>query len=486
MLELRPYQLDALGALWGYWRNGGGNPLVDLASGAGKSLLIADLARRFVERGRRVLVLSHVREIVEQDARAIRAQWPDAPLGINSAGLGERDWTSPIVLATVQSIYREATRLGPRDLAIVDEAHLVPRDGEGMRVAGLSATPYRLDSGRLDEGDGRLFDKVVFTYGIAHGVRDGWLAPLVAKGTAAKIDTAGVARRGGEFVAGELERAADQADLIDDAVDEILTRATGRRSWLAFCCSIAHARHVCDAFLRRGVACATVNALTPGYERREIFDKFRAGELACLTGCNIFTTGFDIPQVDLIALLRPTLSTGLYVQMLGRGTRKAEGKADCLVCDFAGNVRRHGPVDDVVVKVAAGGSGNSSGDDGAVRAKECPQCASLIRPGAPSCPDCGHVFPAREPKHTRGPMTAHRSWAAPPASAGSGSGPLYAVTIASPAACRRCGSSTPALITRPIANGCRSSTRAARAGTRPADGASSADTTRYRQPSMRR
>src|SRR5215475_3475453 len=105
MSTLRPYQEAAIAALWEFWRRGGGNPLVDLATGLGKSFLIADLCRRFGQHDRRVLVLSHVREIVEQDAAAISALWPGAPIGINSAALRSRSTNAPIVLATVQSIF---------------------------------------------------------------------------------------------------------------------------------------------------------------------------------------------------------------------------------------------------------------------------------------------------------------------------------------------------------------------------------------------
>src|SRR5262249_4300775 len=143
---------------------------------------------------------SHVREIVEQDVPAIRSVWPDMPpgtLGINSAALNARDTDAPIIVATVQSIFRNPRALGRRQLAIIDEAHRVPPDETGMyhatlaglralhpslRVVGFSATCYRLDSGRLDEGDDKLFDKVVYSYSIADAIRDGWLAPLIAKG----------------------------------------------------------------------------------------------------------------------------------------------------------------------------------------------------------------------------------------------------------------------------------------------------------------
>jgi DNA repair protein RadD len=407
---LRPYQTAAVNALWAYWRAGGGNPLIDLATGLGKSFLIADLAHRFVRQDRRVLVLSHVREIIEQDCHAIRAVWPEAPIGINSAALGERNVDAPTVLATVQSVFRNPQALGPRSLVMVDESHLVPHRDEGMyratiaglrelaelRVAGFTATPYRLDSGRLDEGEGRLFDRVVYNYGIADGVRDGWLTPLVSNATDAEINVAGVARRGGEFVAGELEAAADDDELVARAVEEIIAYGAGRRqAWLCFCCGVDHAFHVRDALRERGVACEAVTGTTPAATRRETIDRFHAGRLTCLTNCNVFTTGFDVPSVDLIAMLRPTLSPGLFVQMMGRGTRKADGKQNCLVLDFGGNVARHGPVDTVTGEECTGVRARGDGT------KVCPGCKSIIETGTPTCPDCGYAWPVqvRRPQH---------------------------------------------------------------------------------------
>jgi DNA repair protein RadD len=338
---LRPYQIEALAVLWDFWRAGGGNPLIDLATGLGKSFLIAELGRRFCKQQRRIVILSHVREIIEQDAKAILALWPEAPIGVNCAALGARSVDAPIVIGSVQSIYREPQALGARDLFIVDEAHLIPRHDSAMysttilglralnprmRVVGLSATPYRTDTGRLDEGEDRLFDATVYSYGIGQGIADGWLAPLAAKATTHEIDVSSVGKRGGEFIAGELESAADQDALVEGAAREILAQGSGRRSWLAFCCGVHHAFHVRDALRRHGVSCETIVGDTPADERRAIIAGFRAGGIQCLTNCNCLTTGFDVAAIDLIAMLRPTCSPGLYVQMLGRGIRKAAGK----------------------------------------------------------------------------------------------------------------------------------------------------------------
>ncbi|MGL5003045.1 MAG: helicase-related protein, partial [Casimicrobium sp.] len=153
---------------------------------------------------------------------------------------------------------------------------------------------------------------------------------------------------------------------------------------------------------RHGVAVATVTGETDRGDRDRAIRDFKAGVLRCLVSVGVLTTGFDAPHVDLIAMLRPTLSTGLYVQMLGRGTRMSDGKTDCLVLDFSGNVRRHGPVDAIEIR---GGKKGDAGDkdevkvkEDTVRAKACPSCEALIALRAMECVECGHVFPVA-PKH---------------------------------------------------------------------------------------
>ncbi len=416
MITLRPYQQESIEAILSYWSNGGGNPLVDLATGTGKSMVIAKLTQDLLAAypDMRVLMLTHVKELVQQNFLALLKVWPDAPAGMYSAGLGRRDAHHRITFASIQSVYNKARLLGRRDLILIDEAHLVPLNGEGMyrrllddlhgiqpdaRVAGFTATPYRLDTGRLDEGSTRLFDKVVYDYGISQGITDGYLSPLISKASAVEIDISKVERRGGEFVPASLESASDA--ITAEAVGEICQFGADRKAWLIFCSGVKHALHVRDAIRCSGISCETVSGKTPDGERDSIIRRFRAGEIRALTNANVLTTGFDVPQVDLVAMLRPTLSTSLYVQIVGRGTRKAQGKENCLILDFAGNVRRHGPVDAVSVLPKSGGEGKEgrvSVDD--VRAKECPGCQELVALNTHQCKFCGHEWPHDEkPKH---------------------------------------------------------------------------------------
>lgn len=419
MTELRYYQREAIDAVMSYWDRGGGNPLIDLATGTGKSVVHAELIREIVEPNPdiNVLALTHVRELVQQNVQALLRLWPDAPVGINAASLGRRDKRSRILFAAIQSVHREDVfSIGKRHLILVDEAHLIPRDGSGMyrrlietmqnavpelRVVGLTATCYRLDSGRLDEGDGRLFDDVVYTYDIARGVADGYLSPLTARLGSHEIDVSSVMKRGGEFVPGALENAA--RPIVGAACIDMVARLQDRRSWLVFCSGVQHAQEVQNELHALGIPSACVTGDTPAGERAAILKRFKAGEIRALTNANVLTTGFDAPNVDAIAMLRPTLSTGLYVQMLGRGTRLAEGKTNCLVLDYSGNVRRHGPVDAIEVRGSGGKKSGEKTEVGSVRAKACPICESLQALAARECTDCGHLFPEPEIKHDRRP-----------------------------------------------------------------------------------
>ena len=413
MLELRDYQRRSLDALQAAWDRGAGDNLVVLPTGAGKALVIAALVAETLARdpAARVAVVTHSRELIAQNHAELTRFWPEAPAGIYSAGLGRREADAQVLVCGVQSVWNKRDAIGPRDLVVVDEAHLIPRAAEtrygrllaglrtlrpAMRVAGFTATPYRLDSGRLDEGAGRLFEGIAYEVNVGDLIHRGYLAPLVCKATLTALDVADVPRRGGDYVPGLLEAAVNVAAITEAAVAELVAYGRERRAWLAFCAGVAHAEAVRDAVRAEGFTCETVTGETGRRERARIVAAFRAGRIRCLTSVGVLATGFNVPEVDLVALLRPTQSTGLYVQQVGRGLRTAPGKRDALVLDYAGLVRMHGPVDIVTARTAAAVRGRED----EVRAKPCPGCGALIALNASTCEACW-VEPedAAEPPH---------------------------------------------------------------------------------------
>ena len=333
---LRPYQHAALDAIFEYWATEGGSPLVEMATGTGKSLVMAELTRRLVCEydGFKVLIVAHVKELIAQNYSELLNVWPLAPSGIHSAGLKAKATNDKIIFCGIQSVHGKAAQFGAVDLLLIDEAHLVPRNestmyckfiaellaiNPEMRLAGLTATPYRLGSGRLDRGDGAIFDKIVFEYGIGDGVKDGYLARLVSKATETGFDLTGVKKRGGEYVEKQLQAAVDKEDTTQRAIKEAVAYGVDRKSWIAFCSGVSHAFNVRDEIRRYGISCETVTGKTPSEDRKQILEGFKAGRIRCVTNANVLTTGFNAPNVDMMLMLRPTASTSLYVQMVGRG-----------------------------------------------------------------------------------------------------------------------------------------------------------------------
>ena len=401
MLRLREYQRAALDALDRHWDQGGGPGLVVLPTGAGKALVIAALIREWLERvpGARICVLTHVRELVVQNHGELLAYWPEAPAGIFSAGVGRREADAQVVFCSIQSVRDRADLFGAIDFIVIDEAHLVPRASEtgygrflaaaragnpDLKVAGFTATPYRLDSGRLDEGDGRVFERIVHESLVGDLIHQGYLAPLVCKATALSLDVSGVPKRGGDYIPSALEAAVNREWITRAAVEEMVGYGRERRAWLAFCAGLSHAVSVRDAIRAEGLTCEAVTGEMGKRERDRIVRDFRAGRIRCLVSVGVLSTGFNVPEVDLIALLRPTQSAGLYVQQVGRALRRAPGKADAIVLDYAGLVRMHGPVDAVTARSVALGPAAH----GVVRAKPCPGCGALIALNASTCESC--------------------------------------------------------------------------------------------------
>ena len=405
MLTLRPYQQEAVAAVYQHLRERDDNPCVVIPTGGGKTPVMATICRdAVVTWSGRVMIVAHVKELLAQSAEKLRVVCPEVKFGIYSAGLKRRDTEAPVIVAGIQSIYKRACELGPFDLILVDEAHLIPADGEGMyqqflaeaqvvsphvRVIGLTATPYRLKSGMICTPD-HFLNEVCYEVGVRELIVQDYLSPLVTKAGITGVDTSAVHVRGGEFVSSEVEDLMDQDELVEAACQEIIACTEDRRSVLIFTTGIKHGRHVQDVLQRQhGVECGFVSGETPTAERDATLKGFRDGKLRYLSNVNVLTTGFDAPNIDCVVMLRPTMSAGLYYQMVGRGFRLHPGKQNCLVLDFGGNVLRHGPVDAIRVEERTNG-------DGAAPAKECPICRAVIAAGYGTCPQCGYEFPPPE------------------------------------------------------------------------------------------
>lgn len=403
-IQLRDYQQAGVDSVYQHFSDREDNPLVVMPTGSGKSPTLCTFLKGAIEQypDTRIVVLSHVAELVEQSYKTLLRIWPGAPASICSAGLGKKNLNGQIVFASIQSIYRHAYKLQRVDLIIVDEAQLIPPSGDGMyrkflndlqvinpyvKAVGFTATPYRTSSGLLTDGDNPFFGSICYEIGIGELIEQGYLCPPVSKAMTTRFDTSKVATRGGEFLAKDLAEAVDREALTAAAVEEIVAYGQDRKGWLAFGCSVEHAHHIRDAIRLHGYAAETVTGETPKAERAELIRAYRAQEIRCLTNVDVLTVGFDAPHTDLLAVLRPTKSAGLWVQVIGRGTRLSPdtGKTNCLVLDFGENTSRFGPIDQIKPKSKNKGAGEAP-------VKECPSCQSIIFAGLRICPDCGHEF----------------------------------------------------------------------------------------------
>lgn len=408
MLELRPYQQEAVEAIYRHLRERDDNPCVVIPTGGGKTPVMAHVCKDAVARWKgRVMILAHVKELLEQTRGKLHLVAPEMWMktGVYSAGLKSRDTEHPIIVAGIQSVYKRACELGAFDLIIIDEAHMIPPDGDGMyrtfledarkvnpnvRLIGLTATPFRMKSGMICEPE-NILNHVCYEIGVKELIVQGYLCPLITKASREKVDTSGLHVRAGEFVAGEVEDLMNTDDRVESACQEIVEQTRNRRSVLIFAAGVGHGQNIAGVLREKcGAQAGTVFGDTLDFERDRVLSEFKQGELKYLVNVNVLTTGFDAPNIDCVAMVRPTLSPGLYYQMVGRGFRLNPGKENCLVLDFGGNVLRHGPVDAIRIR-EVGRNGN-----GEAPAKECPQCRSLIAAAYSVCPDCGYEFPQKE------------------------------------------------------------------------------------------
>lgn len=431
----RYYQVEAVDAIFDYWQEEAGHPLVDMATGTGKSGTMAMLNQRLLEgwSDLRIMSVTHVEELIESNFKEFIGLSPFAPAGIYAASLNRRDAKAQVLFAQLQTVWNKAHEIGHVDVLEIDEVHLVPSDGNtmyrkliaalmeinpDMKIVGFTATPYRLDSGRLDEGDDRLFDRVVYTYTIAQGIEDGYLTRLTSKPVETRYDMTGVHRLGGDFKKSDLAKATDKEELTKAAVAEVMNavRAEDRKTAVIFCNGIEHATHVRDEFRANGLSCEVLSGKTPKGERRQIISDLKSGKLWGCTNDNVLSTGTNIPCIDLIVDMAPTESTNRYVQRAGRGTRviyargmpletkedrhaaiAAGPKPNTRYMNFAGNIERHGPVDCVTPKKPGSGQGEAP-------IKMCMQCDEIVAAGARVCPNCGSEFVFEEkPKFTARP-----------------------------------------------------------------------------------
>jgi DNA repair protein RadD len=369
-MQLRNYQKKALDKATCWFDKEITNPLIVLPTGGGKTVVFATLIKQLYQEdcSRRFLILAHRQELIQQAKDKLLAVWPEAPVGILAASLKEFNQTASIIIASRDTISspKRLEKSHPVDYIIIDEAHHVGTEKNCRykkiinhfeeigcpKVLGVTATPYRMGQGYIYGNDtNHFFGGLAHKVTIPELIKQGYLSRLsafaVSKDAVIDASKARVKFKGGDYRESDLERLALVDATIICIINDWLEKAylKGRTSTVFFCVSVLHAQKM-DYFLKQhGINSACITAETPTELRNKYLEQFERGEINALCNVAVLTEGWDAPKTDCIAILRPTKSLGLYVQICGRGMRTHEGKDDCLLLDYGGNMERHGCID---------------------------------------------------------------------------------------------------------------------------------------------
>lgn len=405
MITLRPYQVDGENKIRQAFADGFRAPLYVLPTGGGKTILFASIAHSAQRRGKRVLILAHRVELVDQiDAALMQFDvHPDiiaAGYTRRAGGRGEsRGYAArargnhAIAVASVQTLVRRLNDYPAPDLIICDEAHhcavgnswsqIIRHYGKSKQL-GVTATPARLDG----HGLASTFDTLICGPNVPELIALGflvrprvWIPPTV--------DTSGLHVRMGEYVSGEAEALMDTPAITGDALSHYRKHADGLQG-LIFCTSVQHAHNVAEQFRNAGVSAVALNGGTDRAVRRMAVQDFRDGRIKLLASCDLFSEGFDIPGAHIGILLRPTASEGLFLQQVGRLLRPFSGKTNAIILDHVGNTQRFGMPDEAREWKLTTEIIHRKKKVAGVRV--CPKCFAASPPRAKTCVDCGYVF----------------------------------------------------------------------------------------------
>lgn len=335
----RPYQVAAHAAAWKAITVDKEDVIIESATGTGKSVMIAHLVKAYRNAypESRILVITHTVILIEQD-REKCLSLVDEPLGVCSGSVKKYELNYNIIFSTVGTIHRRLELLKKFDLVIIDEPQLIPeketsmyretiaklrRDNNAVRIVGYTATPYRTEGGMLDSGKKPIFKKIAFVYSMAQAIEEGYLSRIVTPNFPLPSPS-----------------SLDEADFIRKEMGNIIRHGMSRRSWLIFASSIRECYGVRDELNKSNIRAECITSKTSRKKREEIIKEFKAGKIKAIVNMGVLTTGFDVGSIDFIILFRLVRSPPLLVQIIGRGTRLAEGKKNCLIFDYSQSLKK--------------------------------------------------------------------------------------------------------------------------------------------------
>ena len=391
---LRPYQKLIIDEARDWMMKGFKSLLITSPTGSGKTILTAHMIQTAQSQGFGSWFVVHRRELVKQSMKAF------VNVGIKQFGIAAAGWQEmnreEVQIASIQTVARRYQRFKKPTLIIWDECHHIAA-GSWSKIfkafplafnIGLTATPQRLDGRGLSDH----FQKIIKGPSVSWLIENGFLCPYRLFAPPG-LNVSNLHTRMGDFVRGELSAIVDKPTITGDAISEYKKLANGKRA-VVFCVSVEHSKHVVSQFLAAGINAAHIDGETDNSVRDNILRRFEDGEIKVLSNVELFGEGFDLPSLEVVILLRPTQSLGLYLQQVGRVLRISPGKETALILDHAGNCERHGlPDEDRDWSLEGSKKSKKSNSFNGPSVRICPKCFAAQFHGLASCKHCGFAFP---------------------------------------------------------------------------------------------
>jgi superfamily II DNA or RNA helicase len=336
---LRPYQHQGIEAIFKEWRNGVRSVLFQMPTGTGKTVLFSEIVKKGHDHHRKILIVVHRKELIEQITRKLRNKQVEA--GIILAG-HEADYAKIVQVASIQTLHR---RQHPdANLIIIDECHHAKAKSyqklwdiyPDAKFLGVTATPIRLNGDGFED----IFDVLVPSMQMKEFIELGYLSP-VKHFIGATPNLKQVKKRRGDYVTDQLERVMLDNTLMVNVLESYQKHARDK-STIVFAVNVEHSKCIAERYKQHGIPAAHIDGTTPPQERKELLEQFKAKQIKVLSNVEIITEGFDFPECEVVQLARPTKSLALYLQMVGRVMRRALGKEHGLILDNAGLWLEHG------------------------------------------------------------------------------------------------------------------------------------------------
>lgn len=400
-ITLRDYQIEAVNNIRAAFQQGYKAPILCLPTGSGKTVIFCDIAEKTASRGKRVYIIVHRKELLDQTSRHLNQLGIDhGIIAPNYPVTGEK-----VQVASVYTMSRRLGKLPHPDFLIIDEAHhTIAKTWKNIvdyysdsYIAGFTATPQRLDGKGLGIIAGGYFDKLISGPSVSDLIQQEYLSDYIAYRPPTDINMAGIKMIAGDYDKKELSARLNKPKITGCAVQHYIDICNGLPA-IAFCTTIKHAENVAEEFNKAGISSLSIDGKLTDDQRRYRINALAKGQIKVLTSCELISEGTDIPVVSVAILLRPTKSLSIYLQQCGRVLRPYPGKKHAIILDHVGNSLEHGLVDSEREWSLESRKKQKKQPDDPLNVRTCKNCFAMFPPYLDRCPQCGSEYKTVERK----------------------------------------------------------------------------------------